>query len=83
MAICGRHGWEDLCKALQGLCKTCLLQRRVSEPAVQSQLWPILLVQDANMVDRSLTKTDVDIIFAKVLQPLGQLGGSSRLKILV
>lgn len=35
------------------------------------------------MVDRSLTKTDVDIIFAKVLQPLGQLGGSSRLKILV
>ena len=28
------------------------------------------LCKDANMVDRSLTKTDVDILFAKVLQHL-------------
>ena len=30
--------------------------------------------KDANMVDKSLTKTDVDLIFAKVVQILAQFG---------
>ena len=30
--------------------------------------------KDANMVDKSLTKTDVDLIFAKVVQILARFG---------
>lgn len=74
-----RNGWQDFRKVLQGLSQFlqwqwCALSA-VKRGSLQSSCCFVSTFtthgcEDANMIDKSLTKTDVDLIFAKVVEPL-------------